>query len=223
MLLQHPVMQGLQDTMLSKTHKCWPTLIYIPGTHTLLYRLLPLWRCSAEAMGLSSWLLRAIKRKGFRLPTPIQRKAMPHILQGLDVIGMARTGSGKTAAFVIPMLERLKAHSLRAGARAVILSPTRELALQTNKVVRELAKGSDLRTAVLVGGDAMEAQFAELAQNPDILIATPGRLLHHLLEVEGMSLSGVEYCVFDEADRLFEMGFADQVCVVCKAGREEGA
>ncbi|KIZ06170.1 hypothetical protein MNEG_1790 [Monoraphidium neglectum] len=164
-----------------------------------------------ESMGLSPWLLRAIKRKGFRLPTPIQRRTLPLILQGLDVVAMARTGSGKTAAFVIPMLQKLAGHSPRAGARALVLSPTRELALQTHKVVRELSKGSDLRTAALVGGDAMEAQFAELAANPDILVATPGRLLHHLEEVEGMGLGSIEYVVFDEADRLFEMGFADQV------------
>jgi superfamily II DNA/RNA helicase len=131
--------------------------------------------------------------------------------QGLDVVAMARTGSGKTAAFVIPMLQKLAGHSPRAGARALVLSPTRELALQTHKVVRELSKGSDLRTAALVGGDAMEAQFAELAANPDVLVATPGRLLHHLEEVEGMGLGSIEYVVFDEADRLFEMGFADQV------------
>jgi ATP-dependent RNA helicase DDX54/DBP10 len=109
------------------------------------------------------------------------------------------------------MLHKLGAHSARAGARALVLSPTRELALQTHRVVRELSRGSDLRTAVLVGGDAMEAQFAELAANPDTLVATPGRLLHHLEQVAGMSLSGVEYAVFDEADRLFEMGFAEQV------------
>jgi hypothetical protein len=137
---------------------------------------------------------------------------------------MARTGSGKTAAFVIPMLQKLAAHSPRAGARALILSPTRELALQTHKVVRELSRGSDLRTAALVGGDAMEAQFAELAANPDVLVATPGRLLHHLEEVEGMGLSSIEYVVFDEADRLFEMGFAEQVRrapAAAAAGRRE--
>ena len=133
---------------------------------------------------------------------------------------MARTGSGKTAAFVIPMLQRLAAHSPRAGARALALAPTRELALQTHKVVRELSRGSDLRTAALVGGDAMEAQFAELAANPDVIVATPGRLLHHLEEVEGMSLSSVEYVVFDEADRLFEMGFADQVKDILSRLRE---
>ncbi|KAL4439981.1 hypothetical protein ABPG75_002982 [Micractinium tetrahymenae] len=166
---------------------------------------------SFETLGLSEPVLKAIRRKGYRLPTPIQRKTLPLIMQGLDVVGMARTGSGKTAAFVIPLVERLKAHSSKAGARAVILSPTRELALQTHKVVKELGRHTDLRTAVLVGGDSMEAQFAELAAFPDIIVATPGRLMHHLQEVEGMSLRGCEYLVFDEADRLFEMGFADQL------------
>ncbi|PRW33125.1 DEAD-box ATP-dependent RNA helicase 29 isoform X1 isoform B [Chlorella sorokiniana] len=166
---------------------------------------------SFDTLGLSEPVTRAIRRKGYRLPTPIQRKTLPLILQGLDVVGMARTGSGKTAAFVIPLIEKLKAHSARAGARAVILSPTRELALQTHKVVKELGRHTDLRTAVLVGGDSMEAQFAELAAFPDILVATPGRLVHHLQEVEGMTLKACEYLVFDEADRLFEMGFVDQL------------
>lgn len=131
--------------------------------------------CSTETMGLSETVLRGIKRKGYRLPTPIQRKTIPLILQGLDVVGMARTGSGKTAAFVIPMLDRLKTHASGSGIRGVILSPTRELALQTNKVVTELGRYSNLRTACLVGGDSMEAQFAELAAFPDIVVATPGQ------------------------------------------------
>ncbi|KAF6264094.1 P-loop containing nucleoside triphosphate hydrolase protein [Scenedesmus sp. NREL 46B-D3] len=164
-----------------------------------------------ESMGLSPWLIKAIRRKGYRLPTPIQRRTIPIILQGSDVIGMARTGSGKTAAFVLPMMQRLAAHAPKAGARGLILAPTRELALQTHKVVREFGRGSNLRTAVLVGGDAMEAQFAELAASPDVIVATPGRLLHHLAEVQGFGLGSVEYCVFDEADRMFEMGFAEQV------------
>ena len=96
---------------------------------------------------------------------------------------------------------RLKSHSLRAGARAVILAPSRELALQTHKVTKDLGRYTDLRTAVLVGGDSMEAQFMELAANPDILVATPGRLMHHLEEVTSMSLKTAEYVVFDEADR----------------------
>ena len=162
-------------------------------------------------MGLSPTTLRAVRRKGYRLPTPIQRRALPLVLAGHDVVAMARTGSGKTAAFALPIVDRLGSHSTRAGARALIVSPSRELALQTHKVVRELARYTDLRVAALVGGDGLEAQFAELASNPDVLVATPGRLLHLLTEVKGLSLKTVTVVVFDEADRLFEMGFAAQL------------
>ncbi|KAF3440128.1 hypothetical protein FNV43_RR18406 [Rhamnella rubrinervis] len=164
-----------------------------------------------ESLGLSSDVFRAIKRKGYKVPTPIQRKTMPLILAGNDVVAMARTGSGKTAAFLIPMLERLKQHVPQSGVRALILSPTRDLALQTLKFTKELGRFMDLRTSLLVGGDSMESQFEELAQSPDIIIATPGRLMHHLSEVEDMSLRSVEYVVFDEADCLFGMGFAEQL------------
>lgn len=164
-----------------------------------------------ESLGLSPPIFRAVKRKGYRVPTPIQRKTMPLVMSGLDVVAMARTGSGKTAAFLIPLLEKLKGHSPGAGVRALVLSPTRELALQTYKFCKELGRYTDLQATVLVGGDSMETQFEELAKSPDIIIATPGRLMHHLAEVEEMSLRTVEYVVFDEADRLFEMGFADQL------------
>ncbi|GLJ07995.1 hypothetical protein SUGI_0079180 [Cryptomeria japonica] len=164
-----------------------------------------------ESLGLSPPIFRAVKRKGYRVPTPIQRKTMPLIMCGLDVVAMARTGSGKTAAFLIPLLEKLKGHSPGAGVRALVLSPTRELALQTFKFCKELGRYTDLQATVLVGGDSMETQFEELAKSPDIIIATPGRLMHHLAEVEEMSLRTVEYVVFDEADRLFEMGFAEQL------------
>jgi len=130
-----------------------------------------------------------------------------------DVVGMARTGSGKTAAFVIPMIERLRAHSARVGARAVIMSPSRELALQTLKVVKEFGKGTDLKTVLLVGGDSLEDQFGLMTTNPDIIIATPGRFLHIAVEMR-MDLSSVQYIVFDEADRLFEMGFAAQLAEI---------
>ncbi|KAK4999900.1 ATP-dependent RNA helicase dbp10 [Elasticomyces elasticus] len=163
-----------------------------------------------QAMGLNPVLLKAITRKGFAVPTPIQRKTIPIILDGQDVVGMARTGSGKTAAFVVPMIEKLKAHSAKVGARAVVLSPSRELALQTLKVVKELGRGTDLRTILLVGGDSLEDQFSSMASNPDIIIATPGRFEHLKVEM-GLELSSVRYVVFDEADRLFEMGFAAQL------------
>lgn len=129
---------------------------------------------------------------------------------------MARTGSGKTAAFVIPMIERLKAHSAKVGARALILSPSRELALQTLKVVRELGKGTDLKSVLLVGGDSLEEQFGFMTTNPDIVIATPGRFLHLKVEMS-LSLSSIQYVVFDEADRLFEMGFAAQLTEILHA------
>ncbi|CAG8465871.1 4437_t:CDS:10 [Ambispora leptoticha] len=137
-----------------------------------------------QSMGLSYPVFKAILHKGYKVPTPIQRKTIPLIMDGNDVVGMARTGSGKTAAFLIPMLEKLKAHSAKVGARAIILSPSRELALQTQKVCIELAKYTDLRTCILVGGDSLEDQFVMIANNPDIIIATPGRLLHLIVEMD---------------------------------------
>ncbi|KAF9913756.1 ATP-dependent RNA helicase dbp10 [Lobosporangium transversale] len=163
-----------------------------------------------QSMGLSFPIYKAILHKGFKVPTPIQRKCIPLIMEGGDVVGMARTGSGKTAAFLIPMLEKLKSHSAKVGARAVIMSPSRELAMQTQKVCKELGKHTDLRSCILVGGDSLEDQFAMLAANPDILIATPGRLLHLIVEMD-LDLKSVQYIVFDEADRLFEMGFEVQL------------
>ncbi len=169
-----------------------------------------------QALGLNSNLLKAITRKGFSVPTPIQRKTIPLLMQEKDVVGMARTGSGKTAAFVIPMIEKLKTHSSRVGARALILSPARELALQTLQVVKELGRGTELRSVLMVGGDSLEEQFAAMASNPDIIIATPGRFLHLKVEMN-LDLSSMRYVVFDEADRLFEMGFASQLTEILHA------
>jgi ATP-dependent RNA helicase DDX54/DBP10 len=169
-----------------------------------------------QAMGLNAHLLKAITRKGFSVPTPIQRKTIPLVLDGQDVVGMARTGSGKTAAFVIPMIEKLKSHSAQVGARALVLSPSRELALQTLKVVKELGRGTDLKSVLLVGGDSLEEQFGLISGNPDIVIATPGRFLHLKVEM-GLDLSSMRYVVFDEADRLFEMGFAAQLAEILHA------
>ncbi|XP_005109099.1 ATP-dependent RNA helicase DDX54 [Aplysia californica] len=162
-----------------------------------------------QSLGLSHGVLKGVLRRGYKVPTPIQRKTIPLILEGKDVVAMARTGSGKTAAFLIPLFERLKVRS-STGARAIVMSPTRELALQTLKFAKELGKFTGLKAAVILGGDKMDDQFAALHENPDIIIATPGRLLHVLVEME-MKLKLVEYIVFDEADRLFEMGFQDQL------------
>lgn len=163
-----------------------------------------------QSMGLSYPVFKGIMKKGYKVPTPIQRKTIPVILDGKDVVAMARTGSGKTACFLIPMFERLKTRSAQTGARALILSPTRELALQTMKFTKELGKFTGLKTALILGGDKMEDQFSALHENPDIIIATPGRLMHVAVEMN-LKLQSVEYVVFDEADRLFEMGFAEQL------------
>ena len=113
---------------------------------------------------------------------------------------MARTGSGKTAAFLLPLFEKLKTHSAVTGARALIFSPTRELAVQTNKFCKELGKFTDLQSVVILGGDALDDQFAAMHENPDIIIGTPGRLLHVIMEMN-LRLQTIEYVVFDEADR----------------------
>jgi ATP-dependent RNA helicase DDX54/DBP10 len=166
-----------------------------------------------QSYNLSRFLFRAIMAKGYKLPTPIQRKCIPNILEGNNIVAMARTGSGKTAAFLIPAIEKLKCHSQIVGTRCVVLSPTREIAMQTAGFFKDFAKFTDLRYALLVGGNEMETQFEKLAQNPDVIIATPGRLMHHINEV-GLSLNMVEIVIYDEADRIFEMGFAEQVVTI---------
>ncbi|KAI1436628.1 ATP-dependent RNA helicase DBP10 [Xylaria sp. CBS 124048] len=163
-----------------------------------------------QSMGLNPNLLKAITKKGFKVPTPIQRKTIPLILQRKD-----------TAAFLIPMVQSLKAHSATMGARALILSPSRELALQTLTVTKELTRGTDLKIMLCVGGDSLNEQFANMSAGPDIILATPGRFLHLLvgpltnfpveMNLVVTGLSRMQYVVFDEADRLFEMGFAAQL------------
>ncbi|OON16006.1 DEAD/DEAH box helicase [Opisthorchis viverrini] len=121
-----------------------------------------------QVMGLSFLVFKGITKKGYKLPTPIQRKAIPLILSGRDVVAMARTGSGKTAAFLIPMFEKLQQH-MTTGPRALILSPTRELAIQTLNFTKQLGKFTTLSAAVILGGDKMEDQFAALHSSPDML------------------------------------------------------
>lgn len=131
-----------------------------------------------QSYNLSPAVYKAIQQKGYSLPTPIQRRAIPIILQGFNVIAMARTGSGKTASFIIPVIEKLQSHCEIVGARAVILSPTRELALQSAHYFKQLSKNTDLTHCLIVGGNDMENQFERLLLNPDVIIATPGRLWH---------------------------------------------
>ncbi|XP_061603354.1 ATP-dependent RNA helicase DDX54 isoform X1 [Phyllopteryx taeniolatus] len=163
-----------------------------------------------QSMGLCYSVYKGVMKKGYKVPTPIQRKTIPIILDGKDVVAMARTGSGKTAAFLVPMFEKLKAPQAQTGARALILTPTRELALQTMKFTKELGMFTKLKMTLILGGDSLEDQFAALHENPDIIIGTPGRLMHIIQEMN-LKLKNVEYVVFDEADRLFEMGFAEQL------------
>ncbi|XP_063906529.1 ATP-dependent RNA helicase DDX54 [Zophobas morio] len=163
-----------------------------------------------QSMGLSFNVIKGVTKRGYQQPTPIQRKTIPLVLEGRDVVAMARTGSGKTACFLIPMFEKLKMRSAKAGARALILSPTRELALQTLKFIKELGRFMGLKSAVILGGDSMDDQFSAIHGNPDIIVATPGRFLHVCIEME-LKLTSLEYVVFDEADRLFEMGLGEQL------------
>jgi ATP-dependent RNA helicase DDX54/DBP10 len=136
-----------------------------------------------QSMGLSNAIFKAVMAKGYNLPTPIQRKAIPKILHGENVVATSRTGSGKSASFLIPIVEKLSSHSQIVGCRCLILSPTRELALQTSNFFREFAKCTDLKMATLVGGASLEGQFEILAQNPDVIIACPGRILHHVVSM----------------------------------------
>ncbi|GAA96101.1 uncharacterized protein L969DRAFT_48536 [Mixia osmundae IAM 14324] len=174
---------------------------------------------SFQSMGIQPNLLKTILMRGFHTPTPIQRAALPSILATppRDLVGMARTGSGKTLAYMIPLIQRLGGqHSQKFGARALVMVPTRELALQVLKVGKDLSRGlkegdsETLRWGLIIGGDGLEEQFGLMASNPDVIIATPGRLLHLIVEMD-LDMSSVAYAVFDEADRLFEMGFATQL------------
>ena len=164
-----------------------------------------------QSMGLTKEVFTGVMRMGYKIPTPIQRKVLPIALAGADVVAMARTGSGKTAAFLIPTLERLRTHKPLYGVRALIISPTRELAQQTHKFMVSMGKFTTLKFCLIQGGDRLEAQFHALANSPDAVVCTPGRLAHLLEEVSDFKLGHIEVLVFDEADRLFEMGFAAQL------------
>ena len=144
-----------------------------------------------QSMGLSQEVWRGVMKKGYKVPTPIQRKTVPLIMDGKDVVAMARTGSGKTAAFLIPMFEKLKARSAKSGARALVLSPTRELAMQSVRFCKELGRFTGLSMACVLGGDAIEKQFASIHSNPDVIFATPGRFVHVCVEM-GLKLNSIE-------------------------------
>lgn len=162
---------------------------------------------SFDVLGLKPELLRAVAEKGYTTPSPIQAQAIPAVLSGRDLIAGAQTGTGKTAAFVLPLLQRLAevAHTGRAP-RALVLTPTRELAAQVAESARNYGKYLNLRTAVVFGGVSINPQIDALRAGCDLLIATPGRLLD-LAEQRALDLREVRYFVLDEADRMLDMGF----------------
>ncbi len=156
-------------------------------------------------LGLGTPQLRACESLGYTEPTPIQRQAIPVVLEGRDLIGCAETGTGKTAAFLLPILQNL-APTRRPGVRVLILAPTRELANQIQENYRALNRAKEIRAVTLIGGANLRAQIAELRRRPTVVIATPGRLLD-LIDRGALSLSTVEVLVLDEADRMLDMGF----------------
>ena len=166
--------------------------------------------------GLAEPILRAVTELGYREPTPIQAQAIPLVIQGRDVMGAAQTGTGKTAGFALPILQRLmpfantSASPARHPVRALILAPTRELADQIYANVRDYARHTGLRSAVVFGGVDIQPQIAALRQGAEILIATPGRLLDHVSQ-RTVSLAGAEVFVMDEADRMLDMGFLPDI------------
>jgi len=164
---------------------------------------------SFDTFGLSAPLLKDLSRVGFVAPTPIQAKALPAALDGRDVLGCAQTGTGKTAAFVIPMVERL-AGSPEGPPRGLILAPTRELAFQIQETIDDLGRSLRVYATTVVGGADVQAQLRGLKQHPEIIVATPGRLLDLMWDGH-IDLREVEVVVLDEADRMLDMGFADQL------------
>ncbi|THI86048.1 MAG: DEAD/DEAH box helicase [Nitrospira sp. CG24A] len=164
---------------------------------------------SFHTLGLSEPLLRDLAAAGLVVPTPIQAQAIPPALEGRDVIGCAQTGTGKTAAFVIPMIERLAALP-KGQPQALILAPTRELAMQISGAIEKLGRSHNISATVIVGGSDMQAQIRGLRQRPDVLVATPGRLLDHMWNGT-VNLAPMKILVLDEADRMLDMGFAPQI------------
>jgi ATP-dependent RNA helicase RhlE len=170
------------------------------------------------ALGLNSNLTKAVREAGYTLPTPIQSKAIPIILQGHDVIGIAQTGTGKTAAFVLPILQHLSSRGAkmgRHGMRALIVAPTRELVVQIEENVRNYAKHSRLRCATVYGGVGEQPQIRALRAGTEIVIATPGRLID-LMNQGHVDFSIIEVAVLDEADRMLDMGFLPQIRQIMK-------
>lgn len=162
---------------------------------------------SFHQLGIAPQLLTLLDKLGFTVPTPIQKQSIPVAIQGKDIMGIAQTGTGKTLAFGVPMVQLL---AQKKGSHGLVLLPTRELALQVEQSLATLARPLGLKTTVLIGGESMSPQLRSLRAHPDIIIATPGRLIDHL-ERKSLALSRVAILVLDEADHMLDMGFAPQL------------
>ncbi|ETM41888.1 hypothetical protein L914_12393 [Phytophthora nicotianae] len=161
---------------------------------------------------LSRPIMRAISHIGFEKPTPIQQRAIPIALTGKDICASAQTGSGKTAAFLLPILERLQFRSRRVqSTRVMIICPVRELATQCQSMLEQLARFTDITCSLAVGGLPLKAQEAELRNRPDVVVCTPGRMIDHLRNSKSVHMDDLEILVLDEADRLLELGFTEEV------------
>ncbi|MCH9809057.1 MAG: DEAD/DEAH box helicase [Alphaproteobacteria bacterium] len=166
-----------------------------------------------EELGLAAPILKALTTEGYTTPTPIQGKAIPPVLEGSDLLGIAQTGTGKTAAFALPILTRLQANpkpNPRKGCRALVLSPTRELASQIAESFRVYGSNSDVKVAVVFGGVDIRKQIRTMATGVDVLVATPGRLIDHVGQ-RTIDLSGTEIFVLDEADQMLDLGFVKPI------------
>ncbi|KAF5386689.1 hypothetical protein D9615_001911 [Tricholomella constricta] len=167
-----------------------------------------------KSLGLIDPLLEALDQVGYKAPTDIQVESLPHALEGRDIIGVASTGSGKTAAFALPILQKLWEEP--KGLFACVLAPTRELAYQISQQFESLGSAMGVRCAVIVGGMDLPTQAIALAKRPHIVVATPGRLIDHLENTKGFSLRGIKFLVLDEADRLLDMDFGPIIDKILK-------
>src|SRR5437660_345422 len=166
-----------------------------------------------EQLGLIAPILKALQKEGYTVPTPIQAQAIPHVLQGKDILGLAQTGTGKTAAFAIPILQALHQPVQSKGykhTRALVITPTRELAIQITESFASYGRYTSVKHEVIFGGVSQHAQTLALRNGTDVLIATPGRLLD-LMNQGYVHLDHLEHFVLDEADRMLDMGFIHDV------------
>jgi ATP-dependent RNA helicase DeaD len=170
-----------------------------------------------EELGLNAEIIKALKENGFEAPFPIQQEAIPFILRGIDVIGQAHTGTGKTAAFALPILTKIRR---RGPLQAVILAPTRELAVQVTAEFEKFARYTGIRVVSIYGGQSIGIQYKQLRKGVQIVVATPGRLIDHIKR-RSISLKEVKFAVLDEADRMLDMGFVDDIEYILSYMRED--